>query len=94
MKRNKAIISICVILVFAIVMALAAGCQIKGDDGTHLDNNKEGKSIVLNGADRGITFAVTAGENRSDIESLISVVHVATGEVQNVDIVAKAMADT
>ncbi len=89
MKRNKAIISICVILVFAIVMALAAGCQIKGDDGTHLDNNKEGISIVLNGADRGITFAVTAGENRSDIESLISVVHVATGEVQNVDIVAK-----
>ena len=32
---------------------------------------------------------MTAGENRSDIESLISVVHVATGEVQNVDIVAK-----
>ena len=40
MKRNKAIISICVILVFAIVMALAAGCKIKGDDGTNLDNNK------------------------------------------------------
>ena len=91
MKRNKALLFICIILVFAMVMAMAAGCSPKGDDDdTYLDDNKGGnKSIVLNGADRGITFTVLAGEDRSDIESLITVVHSPTETVQNVEIVAK-----
>lgn len=91
MKRNKALIFICIILVFAMVLAMAAGCQKKGDDDDANLNNGIGgnKSIVLNGADRGITFTVLAGEDRSDIESLITVVNSTTGAVQDVEIVAK-----
>lgn len=90
MKRNKAIIFISVILVFAMVLVLAAGCQKnKNDDSTQLNTNGKGKSVSLDDADRGITFAVIADKELSDIDSKISVVNTITNEKVDVDIVSK-----
>ncbi|MDE6211106.1 MAG: hypothetical protein K2G42_03955 [Clostridia bacterium] len=92
MRKNKAIIFISIILVFAMVLALAAGCQkTPGDDSDSslgIGNNNVGTALIDN-AHKGITFAVLADENASNVKEMITVVKTTTKESVDVEIVAE-----
>lgn len=91
MRKNKAIIFICIILVFAMIFALAAGCQKNnGDDANSslgLDKDKVGSALIDN-AHKGITFTVLADADATNVEDLISVVKLTTKESVGAEVVA------
>ena len=90
MRKNKAIIFISIILVFAMVLAIAAGCQkTPGDDPNSslgIGNSGVGSAVIDN-AHKGITFAVLADENASNVKEMITVVKTTTKEVVDVEVV-------
>ncbi len=92
MRKNKAIIFISIILVFAMVLAIAAGCQkTPGDDPNSslgIGNSGVGSAVIDN-AHKGITFAVLADENASNVKEMITVVKTTTKEVVDVEVVAE-----
>lgn len=91
MRKNKAIIFISIILVFAMVVALAAGCQKNpGDDSNSLsvDKDKVGTALIDN-AHKGITFAVLADENATNVKEMITVVKTTTKESVEAEVVAE-----
>ncbi|MDE5756680.1 MAG: hypothetical protein K2I23_06285 [Clostridia bacterium] len=91
MRKNKAIIFISVILVFAMVVALAAGCQKNAGDGSDsslgLDNNNVGTKLIDN-AHKGITFTVLADEGATNVQDMITVVKTTTKESVDAEVVA------
>ena len=92
MKKNKAILFISIILVFAMIFALAAGCQKNdGDDSDSslgMDRDKVGTASIAN-AHKGITFAVLADANATNVEELITVIEKVTKESVDVEVVAE-----
>ncbi|MDE6758364.1 MAG: hypothetical protein K2J89_03680 [Clostridia bacterium] len=88
MRKNKAILFISVILIIAIVMACAAGCKPRDNDGdTNVDTGIAGETVVQNNVDRGINFVVVADGDVADVESKIKVIKMATNEVVNSPVV-------
>ncbi|MDE7348243.1 MAG: hypothetical protein K2N53_01110, partial [Clostridia bacterium] len=92
MRKNKAIIFISIILVFAMVVALAAGCQKNSGDNSDsslgVGNDKVGTALIDN-AHKGITFTVLAGENATNVKEMITVVKTTTKESVEAEVVAE-----
>ena len=91
MKKNKAIVFISIILVFAMVVALAAGCQKNPGDDSDSSlgiDNKVGTALIDN-AHKGITFSVLADENATNVKEMITVVKTTTKESVPAEVVAE-----
>lgn len=88
MRKNKALIFVCIILVVAMVMAMAAGCS-KNNNGSVSIGDQNTTTISINNADKGQMFTILADEGVSYIDDKVNVVAVVSEEKVNVTI-AKA----
>lgn len=89
MKKNKAILFISIILVIALVMACAAGCQDgkKNGENYYVDGDKDVPTAKFDNADRTISFNVIGDAGSEDIAKMVTVVKTSTGEKINADVV-------
>ena len=89
MRKNKAILFISVILVFAMLLALAVGCQKNDSDDASsslgLDKGEVGTALIDN-AHKATTFTVLADADVTNVEDLITVVKTTTKESVDVDV--------
>lgn len=93
MRKNKALLFVCIILVVAMVMAMAAGCTYQNNSSTVIDGNQSATTISINNADKGQMFTILADEGVSYIDDKVNIIAVASGEKVKVTIAKADNAD-